>query len=216
MTEQEWLAAEDPMRMLQILLPARISNRQARLLACACVRRVWWPLLGDERSRRAVEAGEQYADRLINRKGMWWAAGPARDVAHELRRRGETGPVLEAAEAASWVADGNSRDVALGIVQDAARRLEDGRPLADLLRDIVQSPCSREPPVAPLRSVWEHGPVLLLAQAIYCERSFDGLPILADALEEAGCTSSDLLSHLRGPGPHVRGCWAVDLLLGRS
>jgi hypothetical protein len=51
---------------------------------------------------------------------------------------------------------------------------------------------------------------------MYEERAFDRLPILADALEEAGCAEADLLAHLRGPAPHVRGCWALDLLLGKS
>jgi hypothetical protein len=55
-----------------------------------------------------------------------------------------------------------------------------------------------------------------LARTIYAERTFDHLPILADALEDAGCTEADLLSHLRSPGPHVRGCWSLDLVLGRE
>jgi hypothetical protein len=55
-----------------------------------------------------------------------------------------------------------------------------------------------------------------LAQAIYDDRAFDRLPVLADALEDAGCTDPDFLGHLRGPGPHVRGCHIVDLLLGRE
>lgn len=55
-----------------------------------------------------------------------------------------------------------------------------------------------------------------LAQAIYEEYAFDRLPILADALEEAGCTDSDILNHCRQPGEHVRGCWVVDLILGKS
>ena len=58
--------------------------------------------------------------------------------------------------------------------------------------------------------------MLNLAQAIYEERRFGDLPVLADALEEAGCTDADILSHCRGPGPHVRGCWVVDLLLGKQ
>ena len=63
---------------------------------------------------------------------------------------------------------------------------------------------------------WNNGIVVKMAQAVYEERAFDRLPVLADALEEAGCADADLLSHLRGPGPHVRGCWAVDLLLGKE
>jgi hypothetical protein len=55
-----------------------------------------------------------------------------------------------------------------------------------------------------------------LAEGIYADRAFDRLPILADALEEAGCTDAEVLAHCRGPGPHVRGCWVVDLILGKE
>lgn len=58
--------------------------------------------------------------------------------------------------------------------------------------------------------------VKTLAQAIYDDRTFDRMPELADALAEAGCTNQDLLRHCRGPGPHVRGCWVVDLVLGKE
>jgi hypothetical protein len=62
---------------------------------------------------------------------------------------------------------------------------------------------------------WEGGTVVRLAESVYAGRDFDCMPVLGDALEEAGCTDEVILSHLRGPGPHVRGCWAVDLLTGR-
>jgi hypothetical protein len=73
----------------------------------------------------------------------------------------------------------------------------------------------------PFRSVsfdpaWRTTTVLHLAQSIYDDRAFDQLPILADALEETECTSRDILTHCRGPGPHVRGCWVVDLFLGKQ
>jgi hypothetical protein len=55
-----------------------------------------------------------------------------------------------------------------------------------------------------------------LGNGIYTDRAFDRLPILADALEEAGCTDTEVLAHCRGPGPHVRGCWVVDLILGKE
>jgi hypothetical protein len=55
-----------------------------------------------------------------------------------------------------------------------------------------------------------------LAESIYDDRAFDRLPILADAVEEAGCTDIDILIHCRGPGPHARGCWVVDAILGKA
>jgi hypothetical protein len=84
-----------------------------------------------------------------------------------------------------------------------------------LLRDIFGSPFRR---VQIQRSwlAWNGGTVLQLAEGIYEERAFDRLPILADALEEAGCIDTAILDHCRGPGPHVRGCWVIDLILGKG
>ncbi len=63
---------------------------------------------------------------------------------------------------------------------------------------------------------WNNGTIPMLAQSIYDDRAFDRLPILADALEEAGCTETDIIQHCRHQGEHVRGCWLVDLLLGKK
>ncbi len=63
---------------------------------------------------------------------------------------------------------------------------------------------------------WRTPAVLALATGVYADRAWDRLPILADALEDAGCTDPDIIGHLRGPGPHARGCWVVDQLLGKS
>jgi hypothetical protein len=58
--------------------------------------------------------------------------------------------------------------------------------------------------------------VTTLAQTIYNDRAFDRMPELADALQEAGCDDQDMLSHCRRPGPHVKACWIVDLVLGKE
>lgn len=81
-----------------------------------------------------------------------------------------------------------------------------------ILTDIVGNPFH---PVA-LDPAWHTEAVVGLAADIYSDRAFDRLPVLADALEDAGCADADILAHCRGPGPHVRGCWAVDLLLGKT
>jgi hypothetical protein len=84
-----------------------------------------------------------------------------------------------------------------------------------ILHDIFGNPFR---PVAldPAWLQWDGGTVRKIAQAIYDDRAFDRLPVLADALEEAGCADRDLLDHCRSGGEHVRGCWAVDLLLGKQ
>jgi hypothetical protein len=93
---------------------------------------------------------------------------------------------------------------------------------AGLIRCIVGNPFR---PVAldPTWLAWNDKAVVKLAQAAYDQRLLPSgeldlarLAVLADALEEAGCSESELLTHLRGPGPHVRGCWVVDLLLGKA
>jgi len=83
---------------------------------------------------------------------------------------------------------------------------------SQLLRDIFGNPF-RPVTVDP---EWLTSTVVALARGIYDERAFDRLPILADALQDAGCETADVLDHCRGPGPHARGCWVVDLLLGKQ
>jgi hypothetical protein len=89
-----------------------------------------------------------------------------------------------------------------------------GVPSVSRLRDIFPTPLVRRLPR--VVQSWRSSVGILLAQGIYADRAFDRLPILADALEEAGCTDAVMLAHCRGPGPHVRGCWAVDLILGKE
>jgi len=86
------------------------------------------------------------------------------------------------------------------------------RELSALVRDICGNPFQ----AVTFDPAWRTATVVALAAGIYAERTFNSLPILADALEEAGCINADLLNHCRQPGEHVRGCWAVDLVLGKS
>ncbi len=93
---------------------------------------------------------------------------------------------------------------------------------AELLRDLFADPSRPSPRADSAWLAWQGGTVRLLAEEAYRERRLpEGtleavrLAILADALEDAGCSDVELLAHLRGPGPHVRGCWALDLVLGR-
>jgi hypothetical protein len=83
---------------------------------------------------------------------------------------------------------------------------------AALLRDICGNPFR---PVT-LDPAWTTPTVVQLARSLYEERRFQDLPVLADALEEAGCQDQSILEHLRSTGPHVRGCWPLDLILGRA
>jgi hypothetical protein len=84
-----------------------------------------------------------------------------------------------------------------------------------LLRDIFGNPfCPTV--ISPAWLSWNGDAIPQLAQAIYDERRFKDLLVLADALKEVGCTDAAILNHCRQPGKHVRGCWVVDLILGKS
>ena len=86
---------------------------------------------------------------------------------------------------------------------------------AQLLRDIWRPPF-RPMPIDPRWLTWNNGLVVQLARNIYETRAFESLPLLADALIDAGCTDEEILSHCQQPGPHVRGCWALDLIMDRE
>jgi hypothetical protein len=89
-------------------------------------------------------------------------------------------------------------------------------PQPAILRDLFGSSPFRATALPSIVLAWNDGTVRRIAEGIYEERAFDRLPILADALLDAGCDNEELLAHCRGAGPHVRGCWAVDLILGKS
>jgi hypothetical protein len=86
------------------------------------------------------------------------------------------------------------------------------RSIIHIIRDIFGNPFC---PVS-INPSWRTSTVLALATGIYSDRAFDRMPILADALQDAGCSNEDILNHCRGPGPHTRGCFVIDLLTGRQ
>jgi hypothetical protein len=115
---------------------------------------------------------------------------------------------LRAAAQAAAAAGREAWQAAWGVADDH----QGGHP--DTLREVFGNPFRRVS-LSPAWPAWEGGTVVKLAQAIYEERVFDRLPVLADALEEAGCDNAELVRHCRQPGEHVRGCWVIDLLTGR-
>jgi hypothetical protein len=89
---------------------------------------------------------------------------------------------------------------------------ETGSRAATIIRDICGSPFQ---PVT-FHPSWLTDTVVTLARVMKGSRDFSAMPILADALQEAGCDNADVLEHCRGPAPHVRGCWVVDSVLGKE
>jgi hypothetical protein len=229
MTEAEWLASQDPGPML-VFLGRKADSRKLRLFAVACVRRLS-RLLDDERSRRALDVAEQFADRgkkgPPSRKELRQTELEAWRVGHALNGGPDSARynAAEAAtEAAAYNAVGAARrsaeHITLGVFPvPGLRQTEERAAQASLLLCVFGNPWR---PTTP-DPAWLTPAVTSLAAAAYNERTLPAatlevarLAVLADALEEAGCTEQALLDHLRLPGPHVRGCWAVDLLLAEK
>jgi hypothetical protein len=239
MTEAEWLGGTDPEKLLRYAAAAG-RGRKLRLFACACVRQMWH-LLGDEHSRRAVTTSERYADGLASEEALAAARQELMgwlDSCYLNWRHGsytdEHTAIMKAALASCHSSDFRAgRDAARHVIEAAVKavvpRIVSRTAFAQVrpAREEQQKACCRHlrdllgDPFRPIRVVpswltWNDGTVRKVAQAIYEGSAFDRLPILADALEDAGCAEAELLGHLRGPGPHVRGCWALDLLLDRG
>jgi hypothetical protein len=227
MAELEWDQATDVMPMLAVL-HGRASARKLRLFACACCRCLVWELLTDERSRHAVEVAERFADGLATHEELEAARVPAREAVAGVLLGTKARYAMFAAEAVTrtdWSPQLMAGHAANGASAGAGPRLGGRERLsreADLLRDVVGSPLPLQPAVVdPAVLSWNGGVVRRLARAAYDDRLPSGLldnarlAVLGDALEEAGCTDAELLGHLRGPGPHVRGCHVLDALLDK-
>jgi hypothetical protein len=225
MTEQEWLDPAILSDRLQFVADRGASGRKFRLLSCACCRRIWH-LLPAESFRLAVEVAEEYADGAAPEEALRAAR---KQVEAETTSGDEAGSTVRAAlwadphgkfrkthgaiyacgksVRAMAQAKGNWRATLFGEID-----VEEEKAVTFLVRDIFGNPFR---PVC-VDPSWLTPTVTALAQTIYTDRAFDAIPILGDALEEAGCTSDDILAHCRSDGPHVLGCWVVDLLLDKK
>jgi hypothetical protein len=246
MTEQDWLTCTDPGPMLAALgaslraHPSQASERKMRLFGVACCRRIDCLLLKLKLAFRAVVIAERVADghvveedvseyRIrVNDEAFGWIdcwrterennfmyfAGVAAALALGDCRQERPGNLFDlldcapsaARAAAHWCRRNDRAQMSESVFR---AMLAEQVPI---LRCIVGNPFR---PVACDPS-WRTTTAVGLAEAIYAERAFDRLPILADALEDAGCDNPDVLAHCRDRGPHARGCWVVDLILGKS
>jgi hypothetical protein len=225
-TERAWLASTTPGSLLLTLKGKRMP-RQRRLIAAGCCRR-FYDEMDDPQSRQAVEAAERFADGEITDADRAQAYAEAQQVTLRLLEAPlrVTGPEQAAAWRAWWLAHAaqlcvapSGMDEALGQLRRRARRLRrdyEQREKVEqcaIIRDVVGNPFGPAPSVNPNWLAWNDRLVPRVAQGIYTERRFTELPVLADALEDAGCGDERLLAHCKSGGTHVRGCWALDLLL---
>jgi hypothetical protein len=233
MTEEEWLASEDPDHLMN-LFSANPSHRKFRLFAVACCRRLWSVahICPQPTELKAVELSERFADGLESEesldltrhflKGENKSIGASNSFRNLTRSVVKAGTLVVGKQAAHWAriitcqaAEGRLNDDNYQQRRDVAHSsaaLCEGKAQAVLLRDIFGNPFR---PVSFLPE-WRTSTVLSLAQGIYSDRAFDRMPILADALQDSGCDNEDILNHCRGPGPHCRGCWVCDLCLNKS
>jgi len=243
MTPDEWFTEPDYARHLRFL-EARISARKQRLLAAAFSRAVWH-LFDHPDLRAAVETAERFADGRATAAELEAVRQRCREVAireHEAWERSadwdSPGSVLNALRSrAAWAAaftattPVSAEDVADKLSTTAVEaqtgdsgilirdRVEWARLMEEqqlVLRAVVWEVVGN--PFAPVafRAEWRTGTAVALAAQMYESGDFSAMPILADALQDAGCDSDEVLDHCRNPGTHARGCWVVDLVLGKS
>jgi hypothetical protein len=209
----------------------KASDRKQRLFAVACCRRIWH-LMMDERSQMVVEVAEQFADGLATDEDRSVTRRLAQQsVQFNVNTGQPTAPGWEqcAASVAYYSVAGEAAKAAQAASKLAIEALiwrenghtEYGRRgsnngecwhQANLWRDIFGNPFR---PVS-VDTSWRTSTVLAIAAQMYHSRDFDAMPILADALQDAGCDNEEILNHCRGDSPHSRGCWVVDSILGKQ
>jgi hypothetical protein len=201
MRPSDWRTCLVPRLMLESV-SNRATVRKYRLLTCAALRSVW-NRLPDDRCREAVELAERLAD------------GQARDAERQamvlqLRDGTEQALLQGARDLEMWFRDLRNA-LAENLTPYTPPAEVNGRKLCDLIRDLFAPDPGIQ--VEPDWLTWNNGTVAKMARVIYDERRFAEVPILGDALEEAGCMNQEILAHCRArKGVHVAGCWVLDLL----
>ena len=198
MTESDWNRSTDSQAMLSFLQERGASERKQRLFAVACSRRAW-PLI-DDLGRAAVEVAERFADGRADAEQL---------RAARLACKGSGGQ-------SSWYAALTdpaiaARNAALSAMEGATSHESERHVQADLLRDIFRNPFHE----VTFDESWGTSDVVSMARSMYEVREFVAMPRMAYALQDAGCEDEGVLDHCRGTGPHVRGCFVVDLVLGK-
>jgi hypothetical protein len=234
-TPDAWQTCPDPETLLQHLAAEKLlKQRKARLFAVACCRRIWH-LLEDEGSRRAVQAAERLADGGASRHELD-AACAAASIAQSIAFSLPTDDSNRQAHCARYCACISATFAALPDGRDASNHhyaatakmwertddpeaeLKERSAQADLVRCLFPPPPDHRVLIPQGVLVWNHGTAVRLAKRVYDDRDFSPatLFVLADALEEGGCTDAWALQHLRGAGPHARGCAVVDAVLRKK
>lgn len=176
-----------------------------------------WHLLGDAFEEWSLEETPEYARAILDAGLHPFAAAEAAEAPLGVLDASLDGLAAHRVigSAIGWTNASDIRDPRAEADEQAAQ--------AELLRDVFGPLLYRPASLPGAVHAWEGGVVTRLAQAAYDERHLPGgeldeqrLAVLADALEDTGLVDDALLSHLRSPGPHVRGCWAVDLVLGKG
>jgi hypothetical protein len=236
----EWLQENNPRSLLDRSL-FRITERKLRLFSVACCRLVW-DVLVDQRSQNALAIAEGYADSRVGVQDLALALNDARAARQipSLSFAQLDGATAACRTVSYNIVDGSQTILSLSKLAYSESRLQGIDLTAEvaelpndvefhlarnklslhveqeqvrLFRDIMPNPFEECPLIDP---DWLRPDILALAHIIYDKKRFEDMPILADALEEVGCINEDILNHLRSSGPHVRGCWALDLLLGKE
>jgi hypothetical protein len=193
-------------------LGAQATDRKLRLVLCAAVRAASAEC-GSTLLLRTVETVERFADGAATPRQLNGADYDVTDYLHDPRYRGSL-PANAALLAAATRPPQTLSATSIGLNLRDLQRLPEGERarLAHFVKDIVANPFR----VVACDPGWRTTAVTGVARGAYDGRAFDRLPILADALQEAGCADETILGHCRGGGPHARGCWVVDLILSLS